>query len=414
MAFQLFHMNELYSNADGSIQFIELVGDADGQLFLGGHTLTVTQDTTTHAYTFDADLPSAATLNRSVLVATQGFADLGVVTPDYIVPSGFLFTGGGTITFAEGTGGISSILAYAALPTGGLLSANQTGATAMNSPTNFAGATGTAGTPGPDDITGTAGVDHIFGLAANDNISGEGGDDTLDGGDGADLLVGDSLSNAGISFGSGTFDRLPDYNNGTLITALVVPGNRYSLAADDNISAATVLPHASVGSPADNGGITHFYRISLAAGQTAFLDVDGDFDGAMRLFNPSGVLVARGDQSEVTQGAGGSNFPLDPYIAYTASESGDYFLELGVWSDGTILDESEIIDAIVAGHAYTLNISLAGFQSGTGNDVLSGGVGSDTLIGGAGDDTLTMMCCSAGTETTASYSTAAPTFLISK
>jgi Ca2+-binding RTX toxin-like protein len=396
MAFHLFHINELYSNADGAIQFIELVGDADGQPFLSGHTLTVTQGATTHTFTFNADLPNAQTLNKSVLVATQDFANLGIVTPDYIVPNGFLLQGGGTITFAEGIGGTPSILTYAALPIGGILSVDETGVAAVNSPTNFAGDAGTVvasntinGTDNPDNLPGTAGADNIFGFAGSDSVNGGGGDDFLDGGDDADLLVGDSLSNAGIILGSGTFNRTPDFNNDNLVNALVVPNNLYSLAANGNISAATALPHVSVVSPADNGGITHFYKISLTAGQTVLLDLDSDFDGMLRLYGPSGAVVALGDQSTFSQGAGGSFFNGDPFIAYTVSVTGTYAVELGEYFDGTILDDDLIIDPIFAFEdAYVLNISLVSGQSGTGNDVLWGGGGSDTLIGGAGDDTL--------------------------
>src|SRR6185436_16693898 len=100
MSFHLYHINELFTNADGTVQFIELVGEANGQNFLGGHTLKVTQGPTQHSYTFTSDLPAGSTLGAHVLIATQGYANLGIVTPDYIVPSGFLFTAGGaTVNF---------------------------------------------------------------------------------------------------------------------------------------------------------------------------------------------------------------------------------------------------------------------------------------------------------------------------
>ena len=85
----------VYSNAGGTVQFIEFSGDADDQDEWAGHTLTSTDGVTTHMYTFPANLPGAATLHKSVLVATQGFSELGLVTSDYIIPDGFLFTGSG-------------------------------------------------------------------------------------------------------------------------------------------------------------------------------------------------------------------------------------------------------------------------------------------------------------------------------
>ncbi|MBI5910227.1 MAG: hypothetical protein HY848_09780 [Betaproteobacteria bacterium] len=139
MSFHIYRLNELYSNADGSIQFIELVvGNVNGESFWQGQTISATQGSTTHTYTFPNDLGSAATANRSVLVATQGFANLGLVAPDFIVPAQFLFTNGGTVNFA----GVSSVT-YASLPTDGSRSLNSNNTTGINSPTNFLGLVGT-------------------------------------------------------------------------------------------------------------------------------------------------------------------------------------------------------------------------------------------------------------------------------
>jgi hypothetical protein len=139
--FHLYKINELFSNTDGSIQFIELAEgpDLDGQNLLSGISISVSQiGATTHSFMFPKDLPSAATANTSVLIATQGFADLGIVTPDYIVPAGFLFTNGGTVNY-----GNVDFMPYASLPTDGVLSLNRDGTTGVNSPKNFAGVTGT-------------------------------------------------------------------------------------------------------------------------------------------------------------------------------------------------------------------------------------------------------------------------------
>src|SRR5882762_3579950 len=65
-----------------------------GANFLAGHTFTSTQGGTTQTYTFNKDLPGGSmggyggmpspTAFSYVLIATQGFAALGLVTPDYI------------------------------------------------------------------------------------------------------------------------------------------------------------------------------------------------------------------------------------------------------------------------------------------------------------------------------------------
>lgn len=175
MSFHLYRINELYSNADGSIQFVEMaVGDSDGEGFWQGLSLTVSQGATVHRYVFPADLPGFATANTTVLIATQGFADLGLVAPDFVVPAGLLFVDAGVVDFA----GVD-VLPYAALPTDGLHSIDRFGVVDVNSPRNFAGDTATV-TPGRAPIVGTA---------ADDTLQGVAGDDTIDGGAGTDVVV---------------------------------------------------------------------------------------------------------------------------------------------------------------------------------------------------------------------------------
>jgi hypothetical protein len=191
MSFHLYQVNELYSNADGTVQFIELfVGNFNGESFLQGHSISVTQNGVTHSFTFPNDLPSTATAFTTVLIATQGFASLGLVTPDYIVPDGFLFTGGGTVNYA----GVDSV-AYGALPIDGVHSVNRSGTVQVASPKDFAGATASLtgnyvlGTDGPDNLMGTSNGDIILGFGGNDTLTGAGGNDTLNGGPGIDTAV---------------------------------------------------------------------------------------------------------------------------------------------------------------------------------------------------------------------------------
>ena len=135
--FHLWKISEVYSNADGTVQFVEFSTAFGGQQFIAGQSLTAFQGATTRQFTFSANLP-ANTTNRRFLVATQGFAALGIVTPDYIVADNFLFLPSGGVDFA----GVDSVT-YASLPADGSLSIDRTGATAVNSPTNFAGSSGT-------------------------------------------------------------------------------------------------------------------------------------------------------------------------------------------------------------------------------------------------------------------------------
>jgi serralysin len=203
MAFHFVDIQEVFSDASGTVQFIELAAPFDGESFWAGHTITVSQaGSTTHSFTFTVNLPSTQTANRPVLVATQGFADLGLVTPDFIVPNGFLFTAGSTVTISFGEGVDVVTYAPAALPADGVTSLVRTAGseltqTATAHPQNFAGqgadmpALGSTinGTGGNDVLTGTSGADSINGLAGNDTITGGSGNDTLDGGGGTDTAV---------------------------------------------------------------------------------------------------------------------------------------------------------------------------------------------------------------------------------
>jgi chitodextrinase len=154
--FHLWRINEIYSNADGTVQFLELncaSPSCSSETVATAAPITITPagGGSNHVFNFPTNLvppnfPAPPALNQKLLLATQGFANLGVVTPNFIIPDGFLFINGGTINF----GGFD-IVPYSALPTDGVLSVSRAGVTATNSPTNFAGATGSV-TP-PADAT---------------------------------------------------------------------------------------------------------------------------------------------------------------------------------------------------------------------------------------------------------------------
>ena len=153
--FHKWEISELFSNADGSIQFIEMFTQADGQELLNSGPdiaqLSSSDGSTTNSMFFPNDLPSDLTGGKHFLIATSGFQGLaGAVTPDYIMADGFLFTGGGTVIFADQFDPLNTVI-HGVLPTeetsDGTLSLNvdlNTSAISLgtNSPTNFAGATG--------------------------------------------------------------------------------------------------------------------------------------------------------------------------------------------------------------------------------------------------------------------------------
>jgi hypothetical protein len=69
-----------------------------------------------------------------MLIATEGFAALNIVTPDFVVPNGFLFQGNGVINWGEN----SDTLSYSSLPTNGS-ARNRDGSSAAAEPKNFMG-----------------------------------------------------------------------------------------------------------------------------------------------------------------------------------------------------------------------------------------------------------------------------------
>ncbi len=156
--FHFMRITEVYSNADGTVQFIELQMTTSGQTQLSGHTITSTQGSNTNSFIFNGNV-LIGTSGARILIGTTGYAALtGVPPPDYIVPNNFVFTSNVTIDFAG-----AAIESFGAIPTDGTLSIAPLGATATNSPTNNAGQSGTVvlsspTKPGaPTNVTATPG-----------------------------------------------------------------------------------------------------------------------------------------------------------------------------------------------------------------------------------------------------------------
>jgi uncharacterized repeat protein (TIGR01451 family) len=114
--------------------------------------------TQSHTFTFPEDTDvSTPTGFKSLLLATDGFSSLpGAVVPNFIIPDGFLFPGGGTVTF-----GSYDSVSYGAgqLPQDGINSLNRVYnqspnlVSATNSPKNYAGQSGSVSCPPVPDLT---------------------------------------------------------------------------------------------------------------------------------------------------------------------------------------------------------------------------------------------------------------------
>jgi hypothetical protein len=166
-SFHLWDITEVYSNADGSVQFVELFDPFNGEGFTAGEFLKSNSTTYTVPTNLDPDAignPNPNTANHYMLFATPAFASqLGAVQPDFVLPAAnFLSTVADTINWAN-----VDTFTYGAgvLPTDGLHSLNEpwggdARTVALNSPTNFHGQVGSV----PEPSTGALVLLGLLGL----------------------------------------------------------------------------------------------------------------------------------------------------------------------------------------------------------------------------------------------------------
>lgn len=103
--FHLWEISEVYSSADGSVQFVEMRAQSGGQQFFktfGGNSSVVrsTNSLGTSTVILTNDLPGSSS-GRTCLIGTANLATLpGGVMPDFIIPPGFIrraTNGGGAV-----------------------------------------------------------------------------------------------------------------------------------------------------------------------------------------------------------------------------------------------------------------------------------------------------------------------------
>ena len=144
--FHTYKIDQIFSNADGTVQYV-VMHESQGmsaENFWMGNSLTSTHLGTSQTYVFRNNLPGVmcgyygcgggGTANTRVLIASQGFAALHLVTPDFIMPNGFIATDGATLNYA----GVDFVT-FASLPTDGVHALDRNGAVVPNVATNFAG-----------------------------------------------------------------------------------------------------------------------------------------------------------------------------------------------------------------------------------------------------------------------------------
>jgi len=141
-SFHFWDINEIYSNADGKRQFVELVTSSDGQQFLIGHTISANSDGVIKIYTWTDNSPSP-TSNTKILLATASLAATpGFPTPNFIIPDNFIVPTAETIIINFGESS-DVVIINGGLPIDGLNSVNDGGTAQIATPTNYAGETAT-------------------------------------------------------------------------------------------------------------------------------------------------------------------------------------------------------------------------------------------------------------------------------
>jgi hypothetical protein len=166
-AFHLWQVKEVFSSADGSVQFVEMFDSFGGEVFTNGLTLTANSDGNIKTFTFPSNLTGSTP--GSLLIATSGFGSLpGGVTPDFTFSqsttpiSGSFFNPNATnLSFTFSGSGDTMSFAGASLPKDGVHSLTDAGAvgfppgtpnigSGVNSPTNLLGSSGSVNlTPEP-------------------------------------------------------------------------------------------------------------------------------------------------------------------------------------------------------------------------------------------------------------------------
>jgi len=133
-------VNEVFSNADGTVQFVELreMGGGAGEVNMPGNNLT----SNAKSFVIPGPALTPPTSNKHFLLGTAAFQLLpGAPAVDATIPAGslpfFFVPSGDTVTY-----GPYDSFVFASAPTNGIDSQNRVGGVAVNSPTNYAGATG--------------------------------------------------------------------------------------------------------------------------------------------------------------------------------------------------------------------------------------------------------------------------------
>lgn len=144
-AVHTWRVDEIYSNASGTVQFIEMTTSTNGEtFFLDTGAKLLSKDNASvvlNTFNFPNNL-SGSTANKTVLIGTANLTALAGVTPDYILPASFLLFSGGKLEFKATTFPVIDTDTFPALPGGDQSYNPNTAALSSNTPKNFGGVQG--------------------------------------------------------------------------------------------------------------------------------------------------------------------------------------------------------------------------------------------------------------------------------
>ncbi|GHA40496.1 hypothetical protein GCM10008927_00830 [Amylibacter ulvae] len=227
----------------------------------------------------------------------------------------------------------------------------------------------------------------ITGSGDADIILAQGANNTVYGGSGADIMLGDIGSFRSVYGTNNSFANAFNLDSSTAWST-----DENDLFGNDSLAHTTlsIIPQANQ---------QEYFEITLAAGETITLDIDGaggslgsndDSDISLRIFNSAETQIASNFTSPISNGGLGSVDTSDPYLSFTAPSAGTYYILVnnnGLDFQG---DEHFLLN-ITSTHHATSGADVAGddvMYGGSGNDLMMGGGGDDTMFGGQGTDTM--------------------------
>jgi hypothetical protein len=154
--FHLWVVNEVFSNADGTVQFVEFTTGTDFQELIGTHAAEFRQNgAVIGSAPFGTNLSTTLTAGHALLIATPGFQAAAGIEPDYLMPASSIPVA--TVDAVRMSAAPLTELDFTAgtLPLDGVHSLNRDTGVAAATPTNFAGEVGSIA---PEPASATLGA----------------------------------------------------------------------------------------------------------------------------------------------------------------------------------------------------------------------------------------------------------------